>query len=430
MSLDGCVCANCEAERRNFIGLRGPQQFIYTGSNTHMASPPQLPPVSRDFSILQHPFYNISRNKPNVPPVIGIEYTSNCIEKIDSEGYALYQSILENPHDLAPRLIYADWLREHGDEERADFIQWMIELRDFNVHDHGQLARRFNRESCHMLLDKNLATWHGLHKPTAGSLYGGVSDMSYSDVNLYWRNGFVDSVNFVGQYKNYFMHCLSRIMKVHPIRAVSFDLIVPAAMAYLINRTHRLGDNLFGSVRDNLPNELKSHLGIYFFENSTNFLYEPNVRKLPYEHINLLQIRGITDPCVLPAHLFKSVLKYGHKLVIYGCEFVLFDGQKNAVEALSKGAIDCGRSLAGLTPLKEHPKQVFNFKIDDPWFNPAMRERLPYYRYPTGISASLEDRPTLHNWVQSATQPIPQDWVRDQLGLPPFVQTDDKKEGE
>ena len=31
-------------------------------------------------------------------------------------GYALYQTILEDPIDDAPRLIYADWLDERGDE--------------------------------------------------------------------------------------------------------------------------------------------------------------------------------------------------------------------------------------------------------------------------------------------------------------------------
>ena len=44
------------------------------------------------------------------------------------EQEALFAGILENPDDDAPRLIYADWLEEHEDEERANFIRWQIAL--------------------------------------------------------------------------------------------------------------------------------------------------------------------------------------------------------------------------------------------------------------------------------------------------------------
>lgn len=39
---------------------------------------------------------------------------------------ALYRSILEAPHDDAPRLIYADWQDEFGDPEFAAFIRLQI----------------------------------------------------------------------------------------------------------------------------------------------------------------------------------------------------------------------------------------------------------------------------------------------------------------
>jgi uncharacterized protein (TIGR02996 family) len=43
-------------------------------------------------------------------------------------GDALYVAILANPADDLPRLVYADWLEEHGDAERAKFIRIQIEL--------------------------------------------------------------------------------------------------------------------------------------------------------------------------------------------------------------------------------------------------------------------------------------------------------------
>jgi uncharacterized protein (TIGR02996 family) len=35
---------------------------------------------------------------------------------------AFLQAILESPDDDTPRLIYADWLDEHGEPDRAEFI--------------------------------------------------------------------------------------------------------------------------------------------------------------------------------------------------------------------------------------------------------------------------------------------------------------------
>lgn len=40
---------------------------------------------------------------------------------------AFLEDILEHPEDDAPRLIYADWLEENGDPDRAEFIRIRIE---------------------------------------------------------------------------------------------------------------------------------------------------------------------------------------------------------------------------------------------------------------------------------------------------------------
>jgi uncharacterized protein (TIGR02996 family) len=41
---------------------------------------------------------------------------------------AFLEAICAAPDDDAPRLVYADWLEEHGDPERAEFIRAQIEL--------------------------------------------------------------------------------------------------------------------------------------------------------------------------------------------------------------------------------------------------------------------------------------------------------------
>lgn len=41
---------------------------------------------------------------------------------------ALVRAIIENPEDDSPRLVYADWLDEHGGAARAEFIRLQCEL--------------------------------------------------------------------------------------------------------------------------------------------------------------------------------------------------------------------------------------------------------------------------------------------------------------
>lgn len=45
-----------------------------------------------------------------------------------TEHESFLQAIIANPADDAPRLIYADWLEEHGNSNRAEFIRIQCEL--------------------------------------------------------------------------------------------------------------------------------------------------------------------------------------------------------------------------------------------------------------------------------------------------------------
>jgi len=40
-----------------------------------------------------------------------------------NEREALFRTIVESPEDDVPRLVFADWLEEHGEEDRAEFIR-------------------------------------------------------------------------------------------------------------------------------------------------------------------------------------------------------------------------------------------------------------------------------------------------------------------
>lgn len=47
-----------------------------------------------------------------------------------NDGQALYQTICENPDEDTPRLVYADWLEEQGEDEYARYIRTSISLRN------------------------------------------------------------------------------------------------------------------------------------------------------------------------------------------------------------------------------------------------------------------------------------------------------------
>src|SRR5262245_31911453 len=44
-----------------------------------------------------------------------------------SDRAALFQAVLDSPGDDAPRLVFADWLDENGEPERAEVIRLQIE---------------------------------------------------------------------------------------------------------------------------------------------------------------------------------------------------------------------------------------------------------------------------------------------------------------
>jgi uncharacterized protein (TIGR02996 family) len=72
---------------------------------------------------------------------------------------AFLQAICENPEDDATRLIYADWLEEHGDDQdaaRAEFIRVQIECSRLPPDDPGRAD--LSRRQAH-LLGSHRDTW-------------------------------------------------------------------------------------------------------------------------------------------------------------------------------------------------------------------------------------------------------------------------------
>jgi uncharacterized protein (TIGR02996 family) len=91
---------------------------------------------------------------------------------------AFLQAIIESPDDDVPRLVFADWLDDHGQHERAEFIRVQCELARAEA---GEGTRSDEPEA----RERELVEGHG--REWAGRLHGLADD--------YWfRRGFVEEV--------------------------------------------------------------------------------------------------------------------------------------------------------------------------------------------------------------------------------------------
>lgn len=150
----------------------------------------------------------------------------------------LLQAILDNPDDDAPRLIYADWLEENGNPERAEFIRVQIELtqpdrlecRCYPELSQGvmQICRRCSLLAAQRdLLDRNGETWS---QSLNDALQYGISWLyfHFDHSSCRWVRGFIHKV--VCQSQSWLSnHALVRAL--HPIQAVQFTDLVPLTLA-------------------------------------------------------------------------------------------------------------------------------------------------------------------------------------------------------
>ncbi|HEY7426419.1 MAG TPA: TIGR02996 domain-containing protein [Gemmataceae bacterium] len=150
---------------------------------------------------------------------------------------AFLQAILEEPDDDGPRLIYADWLEEHGYPERAEFIRAQIEL----AKPPAARTRTRRRE-----LERRVKALWKQHGPTwAKQPGGGSSTLEWWErgfCSYYWADDFATLVSE-----------LPRRLTEAPIQRVGFNFRRREDAARLLEMPllHRLRSLcLFGSGFD------------------------------------------------------------------------------------------------------------------------------------------------------------------------------------
>lgn len=119
-------------------------------------------------------------------------------------GDALHADILASPDDDGIRLIYADWLTDSGDPDRAEFIRVQIELAQLRK---GRISQRERdlREREESLLQQYFSAW-----------FGDANDWPFFMAHP--ARGFIDAITVKGcQFAplNYLW-----LFSLHPVREV------------------------------------------------------------------------------------------------------------------------------------------------------------------------------------------------------------------
>jgi uncharacterized protein (TIGR02996 family) len=132
-------------------------------------------------------------------------------------GRALVEAIVEAPDDDGPRLVYADWLEENGEPERAEFIRVQCELARLPEED----ARREALDASSKALEKaHGMTWIQPLKKTL--------DRPRSRQLNRWtfRRGFLDKLSLTLERPG-FGRDAGEALSCHPVREVSFHCQPP-----------------------------------------------------------------------------------------------------------------------------------------------------------------------------------------------------------
>jgi uncharacterized protein (TIGR02996 family) len=137
------------------------------------------------------------------------------------DGTLLLDAVLDFPDEDTPRLAYADWLDEHGDPERAEFIRVQIDLSRIDCPECGGCGRTGHRRPIHRCgtcrgdFAEKFALLSAREDVLRRSVWvrpGRVNSL------VFWKRGFGEGVTLSA---DAFMTRAEDLFCTHPIRAVS-----------------------------------------------------------------------------------------------------------------------------------------------------------------------------------------------------------------
>jgi uncharacterized protein (TIGR02996 family) len=129
-----------------------------------------------------------------------------------TERDALLAAVCEQPDDDTPRLVFADWLQENGEEARAEFIRLQIEL--VGTRDGKAKQKKQAREK--ELLAAHREDWEAPFRgfEVSGSFRRFV-------FNVHFRRGFVWGIDINDEDRRFAAHAAA-LFQLAPIERINF----------------------------------------------------------------------------------------------------------------------------------------------------------------------------------------------------------------
>jgi uncharacterized protein (TIGR02996 family) len=137
---------------------------------------------------------------------------------------ALVQAIIANPDDDLPRLVYADWLEEHGRPERAEFIRVQCWLSRAHLDRVSESLASEWRSREKVLIRDHMPSWRLQLPPHLSSILGE------------FRRGMIEvaSINCPSAAGDWGLRMLADALAVHPLRDLNVGISYNPSPARLL----------------------------------------------------------------------------------------------------------------------------------------------------------------------------------------------------
>jgi len=188
---------------------------------------------------------------------------------------ALYRAIMDAPDDDAPRLVYADWLEEHGRPKRAEFIRLQCELSSIIMGTQAAFARYVAiQKRCWALFNANQGRW--------------LREIGPMPASIWYRRGMAAKVVSSVEY---FVAHGSHLFDVAPIEEVEFTQIEPRHLRLLTDCpcSRRVRRFRFLSAEDN------------------DQVVRAILAQWPFPELQVLELRVLKRGALVPQQVFWRV---------------------------------------------------------------------------------------------------------------------------
>jgi uncharacterized protein (TIGR02996 family) len=151
-----------------------------------------------------------------------------------STDRAILTDVIEHPDDDAPRLVFADWLDEHGDPARAEFIRAQCELQ--------HLPDESDRRTALEVLERQLLARHAADWAQPRPAFPAtIPTREGDDQESYWsvfRRGFLEGVALHDLGPGHLQPGgeFEQLFAAHPIRELRLKNFLPGGLSALAGR--------------------------------------------------------------------------------------------------------------------------------------------------------------------------------------------------